>query len=154
MSKPIIVLEVPHQRDAFALIALNGESEILDHAHEMESDNHRYSIYTLAELQGGWGREELPSEAWEIAEREGKVGQVNNDGFMPVDQMPDEFDWAVEKLFHDLHGGDVFRSHEEVKIDLEWRSGHQAIKSKIALESAADDVGSLWDDYKMQKGAG
>ena len=148
MTKPIIVLEVPHQRDAFAWIAWDGESEILDRAHEMTSDNHRYDIYTLAELQGGWSREELPSEAWEIAEREGKVGQVNNDGFMRVDQMPKEFDWAVETLFHDLSSGDVFRSHEEVKIDLEWRSGHQALRAKIALESAAEDVGSHWDDYK------
>ena len=148
MTKPIIVLEIPHQRDAFAWIAWNGESEILDRAHEMTGDNYRYDIFTLAELQGGWGREELPSEAWEIAEREGKVGQVNNDGFMPVDQMPREFDWAVETLFHDLSGGDIFCSHEEVKIDLEWRSGHQALKAKIALESAAEDVGSHWDDYE------
>lgn len=164
MDKPIIVLEIPHQRDAFAWIAWNGESEILNHAHGMESDNHRYAVYTLvpnneqsgemimlAPLQGGWDRDELPSEAWKIAEREGKVGQVDNEGFMPVDQMPDEFDWAVETLFHDLHGGDVFRSHEEVTIDLECRSGHQAIKAKIALESAAESVGSLWDDYEGEE---
>ncbi len=61
MSKPIIVLEVPHQRDAFAWIAWNGESEILDHAHEMESDNHRYSIYTLAELQGAGAVKNFPA---------------------------------------------------------------------------------------------
>lgn len=148
MSKPIIVLEIPHQRPAFTWIAWDGEKDIITAAHREEGDNHRYHIFTLAELQSGWGRDELPNEAWEIAEREGKVGQVDNDGFMPVDQMPKEFDWAVDTLFHDLHGGDVFRSHEEVKIDLEWRSGHQSIKAKIALESAAEDVGSLWDDYE------
>ena len=150
MDKPIIILEIPHQRNAFAWIAWDGEIDIIVAAHRMESDNNRYIIYTLQDLQDGFGREELPDDAWKIAERDGKVGEVDNDGFMPVDQMPKEFDWAWETLVHDLSSGSYFRNHAEVLDDLETRFGHQAIKAKIALESAADDVGTLWDDYKKK----
>jgi spore maturation protein CgeB len=146
-TTPIVVLEIPHQRDAFAWIAWGGEEQIINHAHQMEDDNHRYNIYTLAHLEEFFDREDLPDNAWEIAERDGRVGEVNNDGFIPVNDMPSEFNWAVETLFADLSGGAVFRNHAEVLDDLEMRCGHQHIRAKIALECAAEEIGSSWTDH-------
>jgi len=145
MTTPIVVLEIPHQLPPRAWVAFDGEDSVIEQARLMQSDNHRFDIFTLDELKSCYGEDDIPAAALEIAERDGKVGELDNEGFVRVADMPSEFEWAIDTLFHDLSSGSFYRSREELEDGLEYFPGsHQVARAKAALREADELVGELW----------
>ena len=146
-TTPIIVLEIRHQLPPKAWVAIDGEAGVIDVARELHSDNHRYNIFTLEDLKSCYGEDDIPADALEIVKRDGQVGELNNDGFVRVDDLPSEFEWAIATRFHDLSSGSFYRSRAEVQDVLEYFPGfHQAELAKRALRKADEFVGDAWQN--------
>jgi hypothetical protein len=149
MTTPIIVLEIPHHGDPEAWVAWDGEEEVIGKAHDFifESDDHRYDIFNMDDLKKIYGVADIPADALEIVKKDGHVGDLDNEGFVPVKDMPSEFDWAIDALFSDLKSGRVYRSRAELQDDLEYFPRvHQFERAEAELRYADELVGDWWDD--------
>lgn len=143
---------IPHQREASAAV-YSDRDDLISTAYKVteRSSTMGFSTWTPSQLIECFGEDEFTkdedgdylneklSEAISLAEKNGKVFEVNGE-FL---ESADEFDWACDALGDDLNSSYMFDSLDEA---IDWMvsySRHQSGTANMALAEALEGRGFI-----------
>ena len=140
-TNPIIIVEIPHQREAFAWTAY-GWSDAADRSSQQDGQSAHCREYTLDEALETFDED---SEPVDIAKEHGSVVQVirrpNEDEYFAPGTEPDFVSVIKDWIKHDLNSAFFLNSADEFTAFLRDYTGHQENGAKAAAEKEATRLG-------------